>query len=228
MDIDGLGERTSEQLVAAGLVEDPADLYSLDKEDLLTLEGFAEKKAENLLTAIAGSKDQPLNRVLAGLGIRGVGGTVAELFVETFGNLDALADASEDEMAAIEGIGPKIANSVRTWFTRERNQEMVQKLRRAGVRLEATADERTQTGGALEGKTFVITGTLSQSRKEIQAWVESQGGKVTSSVSGNTDYLVTGENPGGTKVRKAQALNTPTIDEARLYELADHTPTSEP
>ncbi len=227
MDIDGLGERTSEQLVAAGLVEDPADLYSLDKEELLGLEGFADKKADNLLTAIAGSKDQPLNHVLAGLGIRGVGETVAELFVETFGDLDALADASEEEMAAIEGIGPKIANSVRTWFTRERNQEMVQKLRRAGVRLEATGEELGPAEGPLEGKTFVVTGTLSQSRKEIQAWIESQGGKVTSSVSGNTDYLVTGENPGGTKVRKAQALNTPIIDEASLYELADHTPASE-
>ncbi len=227
MDIDGLGERTSEQLVSAGLVEDPADLYDLDKETLLTLEGFADKKADNLLASIEGSKEQTLSRVLASLGIRGVGGTVAELFAETFGSLDTLADASEEEMASIEGIGPKIANSVRTWFTHERNQGMVEKLRRAGVRLEASAEELAPAAGPLEGKTFVITGTLSQPRKEIQAWIESQGGKVTGSVSGNTDYLVIGENPGGSKYRKAQQLKTPMIDETGLYELVGQKPSSE-
>ena len=220
MDVDGLGERTAEQLVAAGLVEDPADLYGLDKAALLTLEGFADKKADNLIESIAGSKAPPLSRVLASLGIRGVGGTVAALLTETFGTLDALADASEEEMAAIEGIGPKIAASVRTWFARERNQEMVKKLRRAGVRLAASAEARAPTEGPLDGQTFVITGALSQPRKEIQAWIEAQGGKVTGSVSGNTDYLVIGENPGGSKYRKAQKLETPMIDEAALYKLA--------
>jgi DNA ligase (NAD+) len=227
MDIDGLGERTSAQLVAAGLVKDPADLYDLDKEALLALEGFADKKAENLLAAIEGSKDQTLSRVLASLGIRGVGGTVAELLTETFGSLDALAEASDDELAAIEGIGPVIADSVCTWFRRDRNREMVQKLRQAGVRLRASEKELAPAVGPLESKTFVITGTLPRPRKEIKAWIESQGGKVTGSVSGNTDYLVTGENPGGTKFRKAQQLETPMIDEAQLYKLAGGSPLSE-
>jgi DNA ligase (NAD+) len=227
MDIDGLGERTSEQLVAADLVEDPADLYDVDKADLLTLEGFADKKANNLLASIQGSKDQTLTRVLASLGIRGVGGMVAELLSEAFGSLAALSEASEDEMDAIDGIGPKIANSIHTWFSRDRNERMIEKLRRAGVRLEATEKEIAPESGPLEGKTFVITGTLSQPRKAIQAWIESQGGNVTGSVSGNTDYLVIGDNPGSSKYRKAQRLATPTIDEARLYELAGQKPPSE-
>ncbi|MGC9399338.1 MAG: NAD-dependent DNA ligase LigA [Anaerolineae bacterium] len=227
MDIDGLGERTAEQLVRAGLVEDPADLYTLQKEALLELEGFADKKAANLLAAIAGSRGQALSNVVAALGIRGVGVTVAELLAETFGSLDALAEASEEALASIEGIGPIIANNVRTWFARERNREMVEKLRRADVRLRATADELTPTGGPLEGMTFVITGTLSRPRKEIQAWIEARGGKVTGSVSGNTDYLLVGQNPGGTKFHKAQQLETPIIDEHRLYALAGEQPPDE-
>ncbi len=220
LDVEGLGERTALQLVEAGLIEDPADLYSLEKAHLLTLEGFADKKAENLLEAIERSKERPFARVLAALGIRGVGGTVAELLVTAFPTLKALRGASEEALAAVEGIGPITAARVREWFARPPNQQLVEKLRAAGVRLEAASRELPDSGGPLEGLTFVITGTLSRPRSEIQRWIEARGGKVTGSVSSNTDYLVVGENPGGSKYRKAQQLSTPQLDEEALQALA--------
>jgi DNA ligase (NAD+) len=220
MDVDGLGERTAEQLVAADLVEDPADLYTLTEEELLTLEGFAEKKAQNLLDAIAASKAQPLERVLAALGIRGVGGVVAETLVREFGTLEALTEASAETLTAVEGIGPTIAASIHDWFEREGNRRLVEKLRRAEVRLESALPAADEQGGPLDDLTFVITGTLSESRAAIKAWIESQGGRVTGSVSSKTDYLVVGENPGGSKYRKAQQLETPIITEAELRAMA--------
>ncbi len=217
--IEGLGERTAEQLVARGLVETPADLYALDKAALLTLEGFADKKAENLLAAIADSRAQPYARVLAALGIRGVGTTIAQLLVTAFPSLDALQAASEDELAAVEGIGPIIARNIRRWFAREHNRAMVARLRKAGLCLSAKPASPAPPTRPLEGLTFVITGTLSRPRSEVKAWIEAHGGKVTGSVSRRTDYLVVGENPGGSKFRKAQQLGTPMIDEAQLYAL---------
>ncbi len=220
LDIEGLGERTAEQLVARGLVETPADLYALDKAALLTLEGFADKKAENLLAAIAASRAQPYERVLAALGIRGVGTTIAQLLVTAFPSLDALQAASEEELAAVEGIGPIIARNIRRWFAREHNRAMVARLRAAGLRLSAASAPSAPPSRPLEGLTFVITGTLSRPRSEVKAWIEAHGGKVTGSVSRRTDYLVVGENPGGSKFRKARQLGTPMIDEAQLYALA--------
>jgi DNA ligase (NAD+) len=219
LDVDGLGERTAEQLVAAGLIEDPADLYALSKEQLLTLEGFADKKAQNLLDAIATSKARPLERVLAALGIRGVGGVVAETLAREFGTLDALTEASEETLTAIEGIGPTIAASIRDWFARESNRRLVEKLRRAGVRLTTDLPAAEEPGGPLVDTTFVITGTLSKPRSAIKAWIESHGGRVTGSVSGKTDYLVAGDNPGGSKYRKAQEMEIPIITEDELRTL---------
>ncbi len=224
MDIEGLGERTATQLVDQGLVKAPSDLYYLRKDDLLTLEGFADKKAENLLRAIDESKAQPLGRVLAALGIRGIGGTVAHLLATAFPALDDLAEAPEEAIATVEGIGPITAQNLKAWFERGHNREMVEKLRAAGLRLTAEVDEDTTIGPhPLENMTFVITGTLSQPRSAIKAWIESQGGKVTGSVSQKTDYLVIGENPGGTKYNRAQALDIPMLNEAALYELAANT-----
>ncbi len=221
MDVEGLGERTAIQLVKAGYIKDPADLYTLTKEELLTLEGFADKKAVNLLASIEGSRERPLARVLAALGIRGVGSTVAEVLVDAFPSLDTLAQATEEELATVEGLGPITAGNIGAWFEHARNQQLVEKLRAAGVRLEAEPRTGAPAPGPLTGMTFVITGTLSRPREEVKAWIEEQGGKVTGSVSGKTNYLVTGEAPGGSKFRKAQQLDVPMISEEELAALAE-------
>lgn len=220
MEIDGLGERTVDLFVDEGLVHDAADLYILRDADILKLEGFAEKSTENLLAAIRASKQQPFWRVLTALGIRFVGGVVAQILADRFPSIDALVQAGQEEMQNVEGIGPRIAASVVDYFRRARHQEMIEKLRRAGLRL---AEEK-RVGEAealpLAGKTFVITGTLpTMSREAATAFIERHGGKVTGSVSARTDYLVVGESPGGTKYRKAQQLSVPMIDEASLRAL---------
>ncbi len=216
MDIEGLGEKIVQQLVDAGLVEDAADLYYLKKEDLLQLEGFAEKKAENLLRAIEASKNRPLERLITALGIRGVGEVVAQLLAEHYPDLDALSRATVEELQQIEGIGPVVAENIVAWFRAPHNRKMLEKLKRAGVwpRREAKAEQAEAK--PLTGKTFVITGTLSRSRNEVKAFIQAHGGKVTNSVSRKTDYLVVGENP-GSKLAKAQALGVPTISEEELY-----------
>ncbi len=219
MEIDGLGERTAEQLVERGLVEDPADLYFLKEEALLELEGFAEKKAQKLLEAIAASRERPLAQVIAALGIRGVGATVAQLLAERFHSLDALAAADEESLAAIEGLGPITARSIRAWFASEHNRRMVEKLRKAGVRLAEQPPTAEPVARPLEGLTFVITGTLSRPRDEVKARLIALGAKVTNSVSRRTDYLIVGTEPGGTKMRKAEQLGVPTLSEEELETL---------
>ena len=221
MDIEGIGERTAIQLVDRGLVHDPADLYGITKEQLLELEGFADKKADNLLAAIASSRAQPFERVLAALGIRGVGGTVATLLTGRFPSLSALESASAEDIAGVEGLGPITAEYITDWFGRPRHQEMVSKLRAAGLTLQAREPTPRSAGDQpLDGLTFVITGTLSIPRGEVQTWIESLGGKVSGSVSSRTDYLVIGEDPGGTKYTRAQALGTPMLTEDQLAGLA--------
>ena len=215
MDIEGLGERTVQLLVERGLVQDAADLYTLRREDLLPLEGFAEKSTDNLLRAIAATKERPLAQVLAALGIQGVGETVALLLAQHYRSLDELAAATREELMAIKGMGPATAGAIVDWFGLERNREFLDKLRRAGVRLEAP-QPAAPTSGPLSGLTFVITGTLSRPREEVARLIEAHGGKVVESVSGKTSYLVVGEAPGGTKFRRAQQLGVPMIDEGRL------------
>jgi DNA ligase (NAD+) len=220
MDIEGFGIKIAEQLIQEGLIQDVGDIYSLyqSRQKLLALEGFAEKKVDNLLTAIEASKSQPLERVVTALGIQGVGGVVARALMAAFPSMEALAGASPEELEAIEGIGPRIAHSVVDWFSRPRHQEVIEKLRRAGVRMQAEAAEALPQ--PLAGLTFVITGTLpTMSRDEAQAFIESHGGKVTGSVSKKTDYLLLGENP-GSKLAQAQSLGTKLISEAELQKLA--------
>ena len=219
MDVEGLGERTARLLVERNLVQNAADLYYLEREDLLQLEGFAEKSTDNLLRAIEASKDRPLAQVIAALGIQGVGGTVARLLAQCYRSLDELADADREELEGIEGLGPHTAGAIVEWFARPRNQKFVEKLRRAGVRLEQETPA-TPAEGPLVGLTFVITGTLpTMSREEATRLIERHGGRVTGSVSRKTGYLVVGESPGGAKHRKAQQLEVPMIDEARLLEM---------
>jgi DNA ligase (NAD+) len=225
MDIEGIGERTALQLVDQGLVQDPVDLYNLRKEALLELEGFADRKADNLLSAIEASKTQSFTRLLAALGIRGVGGTVAALLTDAFPSLDALLSATTEEIAAVAGLGPITAQNVVDWFSLPRHQALVQKLRQAGLTLAApVATAPGVEPQPLDGMTFVITGTLTRPREEIQQWIEAQGGKVTGSVSAKTDYLVIGENPGGSKFRRAQQLGTPMLGEDELGQLAQTAP----
>jgi DNA ligase (NAD+) len=217
MDIVGLGIKIVEQLIEAGLVKDVADLFTLKKEQLLQLEGFADKKAENLLRAIAQAKSQSLSRLIVGLGIRGVGEVMAADLARHYPDLDALSQASVEELQQIEGVGPNIAQSIVDWFARPANQAVLAKLKQAGVwpRSQPVAAE-AQATGPLSGLTFVITGTLPTfSREEAKAFIETYGGKVTDSVSKKTDYLVLGENP-GSKLEKAKALGVKIIGEEQL------------
>jgi DNA ligase (NAD+) len=218
MDIEGMGERTARLLIEKGLITNAADLYNLDREELLALEGFADKSTDNLLTAIEATKERPLPQVIAALGIQGVGGVVARLLAQHFRSIDDLARADREELEAIEGMGPHTAEAIVSWFDHQPNRAFVERLRHAGVRLEREAPLE-RSAGPLEGMTFVITGTLSRPRSEIAALIEQQGGRVTSSVSGNTDYLIAGASPGGTKYRRAQDLGTTMIDEAQLDDL---------
>jgi DNA ligase (NAD+) len=218
MDIEGLGERTAQLLVERDLVRDAADLYYLKREDLLALEGFAEKSVDNLLAAIEASKQRPLARVIAALGIRSIGFAIAHLLTSRYRSLDELAMAGLEELESIPGMGPNMAGELVDWFARPRNQEFIQKLRQAGVRLEEEGSAEPAPG-PLTGLTFVITGTLSRPRQEVAALIGRHGGKVTGSVSRNTDYLIAGESPGGSKYRRAQQLDVPVIDEAQLLRM---------
>lgn len=214
MDIEGLGEMVVEQLVEEGFIKNIADLYSLRKrkDELLKLERWGEKSVLNLIDAIEKSKEQPFHRVLYSLGIRHVGAGVAQLIADHFHSIDELKGATFDELRSIHEIGPKIAGSIVRYFKDRKNIEILKRLRKAGVRLEVSPKELKQRG-ALAGKTFVLTGTLqSFTREEAKAVIEGQGGKVSSSVSATTDYLVVGEEP-GSKVAKAKALGIRTLDE---------------
>jgi DNA ligase (NAD+) len=220
MDIDGLGGKIVRLLLNRGLVVDEADIFALKAQDLLELEGFAEKKVDNLLQAIEAAKTRPLPRLLAALGIRGVGGVVAGLLAERFGSVDALAAATGEGIEAIPGIGPQIAQAVVEWFAQPRNRQVIEKLRRAGVRLSVEEEgEPVPTGEELAGLAFVLTGTLpNMKRAEARALIEAHGGRVSGSVSRKTSYVVVGEDP-GSKLTRAQQLGVPTLDEAGLLAL---------
>ena len=214
MDIRGLSYARIEQLIEAGFVKDVGDLFSVTESQLLQLDGFAEKSAQQLVAAIAVSKSQPLSRLLFGLGIRHVGATAAELLARHFGNLDALSRASAEDILAIRGIGETIAVALTAYFKDESARQLIDKLRQAGVNF--TEPKPVIAGGALKGLTIVITGTLpTLSRTEATELIEAQGGRVTSGVSKSTDFVVVGEDA-GSKLEKARALGVETIDETEL------------
>jgi DNA ligase (NAD+) len=222
MDIVGLGIRIVEQLVTAGLVHDVADLYLLRKEQLLELEGFADKKADNLLGAIDASRNRPLARLITALGMRGVGEVLAADLSRYYIDLDMLSRASLEDLQQIEGVGPNIAQAIVDWFARPANRALLAKLRSVGVWPTGKGVVTTfaDTPQPLSGLTFVITGTLpTLSRDNAKNLIESHGGKVTDSVSKKTSYLVLGENP-GSKLDKARELGVPVLDEAGLRKLA--------
>jgi DNA ligase (NAD+) len=197
-----------------------ADLYYLDREQILDLEGWAEKSTDSLFSALEASKSRPLARVLTALGIRGVGGTVAQILVPHFPSLDELSAASVDELEAIEGLGPITAQRIVEWFQRPRHRQIVEKMRNAGVKLETNTEDTPVAGEqTLSGFSFVITGTLpTLSRQEAKTLIEAHGGRVTGSVSGKTDFLLAGASP-GSKLRKAESLGVPIVDEEKLREM---------
>ena len=222
MDIDGFGERLAQTFVEKGLLKDVADFYYLQSDDLLGLEGFAKKSADNLLAAIAASKERPLWRLITGLGIRGVGAVVAQTLSRNFASLDELMGANEERLEAIGGLGPHTAGNVVDFFAQERNRRLVEKLRRAGVGMSRLAEEEAPPEGLLSGLTFVITGTLpSVSREAAAELIESHGGRVTSSVSRNTSYLLVGQQPGETKVKRATELGVRSMSEEELLRLVE-------
>jgi DNA ligase (NAD+) len=221
MDIEGLGIKIVEQLVTAGLVHDVADIYGLTKEKLLNLEGFADKKADNILASINNSKSRDLARVITALGIRGVGEVGAANLARAIRNLDELRRADTIYLLEIEGIGPNIAQGIVDWFNSPTNKDVLEKLREFGVWPSSeNKSENKRIKQTLENKTFVITGTLpGLSREEIKEFIENRGGKVTDSVSKKTSYLILGEQP-GSKYTKAQTLGIPILDEKGLHKLA--------
>jgi DNA ligase (NAD+) len=217
MDIAGVGEKQAQLFVERGLVRDVADLYALTAESFAGIEGFAEKRISNLLTAIEDSKNRPLARLITGLGIRFVGEVAAQALASAFGSLDALMAAEQEQIQAIGGLGPAVAASVVQFFGIPQNQEVVRKLKAAGVRTTAQAEDRPRLGDGLAGKAFVITGTLpSMTRERAAELIEAHGGKVTGSVTKKTSYLLAGADPGGTKYNRAVELNIPVLDEAAL------------
>jgi DNA ligase (NAD+) len=218
MDIRGLSYSRIEQLINEGLVKDAADLYFLKREQLLELEGYAEKGTDALLGAIEASKEQPLSRLLNALGVRHVGAMAAQVLARHFGTLDALAAASEEEIKAVRGMGEIIAVGVEAYFRNPAAKRLIEKLRKAEVNF--TEPRPVASGGALTGKTVVITGTLpTVSRARATEMIEQAGGRVTNSVSRATDFLVAGADA-GSKLGKAKELGVEIIDEAELMKRA--------
>jgi DNA ligase (NAD+) len=217
LDIDGLGESMVDLLVKEGLIHNYADLYSLKKEDLLPLERMAEKSATNLIESIERSISQPFERVLYGLGIRFVGKTVAKDLAKAFGSMRTLQQASEDDLLAVDAIGPRIAQSVIEFFFEPRYLDILEKLEQSGLQFER--EEKVMSSNLLEGKIFVLTGTLATlSRKQASQLIEEHGGKTSSSVSKNTSFLLAGE-AAGSKRTKAESLGIPILDETAFLSL---------
>ena len=216
MDIDGFGEKLATRFFDLGLIKDPADIYALQADQLEQLEGFGEKSAANLVNAIEESKERPFSRVLYALGIRHVGGVTAELIAEKFSGQELLDDVGVESLAEIDGIGEVVARAVVEYFTREENRALVERLGERGLSLEREA--RGPSGGVLEGKKFVITGTLSAPRSVFAGRIEEAGGTVNASVSKSTDYLLAGESA-GSKLQRASSLGVTVLDEAAFEEL---------
>jgi DNA ligase (NAD+) len=216
MNIDGMGDALVNQLTERGMVKNVADIYKLTKADLLSLERFADKSAQNILNEIEASKKLPLERVIYGLGIRFVGERTAQFLAEHFGSMEALENAGVEELQAVNEVGPRIAESIAEFFGIAANRKLVGRLREAGLTL---TGQRKERGTKLAGKTFVLTGTLAHfTRDEAKKMIEDAGGNVTSSVSKKTDYVVAGTDA-GSKLDKAKELGVKVMDEKGLERL---------
>ena len=220
MDIDGLGKKRTEQLIEAGLIERLSDLYDITKDDLVSLERFADKSAQNLVDEIEDSKDQPLDRFIYAIGIPLVGQHVAQILARGYETLDDLMEADEEELESVNDIGPEVAHSIVTFFENEQNRKVIEEIRNAGLTLSNPLFAEKE-GGPLEGLTFVFTGSLERwTRDEVQRYVERLGGRATSSVSGETDYVVAG--PGaGSKLDEARESDIPVMDEEEFVDFVE-------
>jgi DNA ligase (NAD+) len=218
MNIDGMGEALVNQLTDHGLVKNVADIYKLTKANLLSLERMGEKSAQNVLDEIEASKKLPLERVIYGLGMRFVGERTAQFLAEHFGSMDALMNASEEELQQVNEVGPRIAQSIAEFFQEPRNRELVERLREAKLTFAGIKKER---GTKLAGKTFVLTGTLTRPRDQVKKMIEDAGGRVAGSVSKKTDYVVAGTDA-GSKLDKAKELRVSVIGEDELDDLLGH------
>jgi DNA ligase (NAD+) len=213
---EGVEDEAAEAPTREALVHSIADIYGLRKEQLLGLERIGEKSADSLLEQIERSKKAPLNRVLLGLGIRFVGERTAQLLASHFGSMDAIMDAKQEELVAVNEVGPKVAEAIAEFFAAKRNRELVERLRKAGLTFTA---EKKVTSSQLEGLTFVLTGTLpTLTREDAKERIESAGGKVSGSVSKKTSFVVAGDEA-GSKLDKAQSLGVKVLDEAGLLEM---------
>ncbi len=219
MDIDGLGTSIVEQLLDEKLISDCADLYTLKYEDIVNLERFAEKSAQNLINAITLSKERGLDRLLFGLGIRMIGSRAAQILADKYGNIDALMKASAEELSNIPEIGEKMSVSLTEYFSQEKSKALIERFKEYGVKTDYVS---TKTDNNLEGKTFVLTGTLpTLKRNEAKSMIENHGGKVSGSVSKNTDFVVAGEDA-GSKLEKAQTLGITIISEEELLAIFEN------
>jgi DNA ligase (NAD+) len=219
MEIEGLGEKNALRFLEEGVIADAADIYELTAERVQELDGFGLISAQNLVEEIEESKQRPFSRVLFALGIPGIGFVNAQSLAEHFGTMDALLAAQPEEIEQAEGIGPILAEQIAEELSDERTRALIERLRKAGLRMELDPSERRIEGGPLEGKTFVLTGTLPElTRGEATKRIKRAGGKVTNSVSKKTDYVVAGDNP-GSKLGKAEGLDVDVIDEAGLRKL---------
>jgi DNA ligase (NAD+) len=217
MNIDGMGDALVNQLVEQGLVRSVADIYSLSAGQLMALERMGQKSADRVIRNIDASRKQPLARVLNGLGMQFVGERTATILADSFGSLDEIAQSSMEELQQAEEVGPKVAHSIRRFFDEPRNRELVERLRQAGLTF--TAPKKKRARGPLDGKTFVLTGTLPLwSREEAKEKIEAAGGKVAGSVSKKTDYVVAGD-AAGSKLDKARDLGVAVIDEPALRKM---------
>jgi DNA ligase (NAD+) len=222
MNIDGLGEETIDVLFEKGLVRNAADLYELKKEDLLELERFAEKSVDNLLSGVEESKKQPFEKVLYAMGIRYVGETVSKKLARHFKSLEKLREASFEELNEVEEIGERISQSILDFFEDDSNVKMVERLGSHGLNFEVDEEELQSASDQLGGKKFVISGVFNQfSRNELKKAIEDNGGKNTGSISGNTDYLIAGENMGPSKKQKAEKLGVAIISEEDFIKMLD-------
>jgi DNA ligase (NAD+) len=211
-----MGDALVNQLIERGLVKNVADIYDLTKKDLLSLERFADKSAQNILDQINNSKSLPLERVIFGLGIRFVGERTAQFLAEHFGSMEAIEKASAEELQEVTEVGPRIAESIAEFFSIAANRKLVGRLRDAGLSLTGKKKER---GTKLAGKTFVLTGTLEKySRDEAKKKIEDAGGRVSGSVSKKTDYVIAGSDA-GSKLDKAKELGVTVIGEKEMEQL---------
>jgi DNA ligase (NAD+) len=219
MDIEHLGEKTVAALIEAGKLNDAADIYRITAEDLAELPGYKDRSIANLLGAIEASRQRPLERLLVGLSIRHVGGTVASLLANRLKSLEAIAAATEEELGAVDGVGPTIAASVAAWFADDANQDLVRRLVEGGVNTKADGDTVAELPQTLAGRSFVLTGSLDGlTRDQATKAIEDRGGRVASSVSKKTAYVVVGTDP-GSKADRATELGVPTLDEAAFQDL---------